>query len=574
MIRRRRHEPDEDPIRTEELVRPEPEPWEGNDDGDDGIQEDLPDPDGDAAPGAASGEGRPTADGEAPAVRRRGRGAAVKVLAFLGFGAVVTGLVLGAGRIPGGLDLSDYLGPDVPEPVSVTVTDPRVTETVLSCPGPEQVGLDDPTVQEQRMVVRVLAGVAPPAALPEELDAGTDGQLTLDLIPDGPSQRETARDAVLLQDIEGAEAARITATGDLAVGATGAQWHLSQAAERRGLTAAPCLPATTESWLLAGGDEPGRVERIVLTNPGANPVTARVQVFGAEGELPAPGGQGVVVPPDGRRVLLLDALASGESTPAIRVTSTGGPVAAVLGDRWLEGTLDRGLELTVPAAAPAEELLVPAVPMPHDLAAGSAQLRVVVPGENDAIVQVRALTGDGPTRVEHDVTVVDAGSVADIDISDLPEGTQALQVTSDEPVTAAARMERRSGEDLPSEMAWVPATEPVTELAGAPVFHHDTVPVRTQLVLAAIEPARVEVVTVDAEGGTTTEEVSVPEASNVTVRVPEEAMSVWVRPVSGAPHAALVAFDVEAEGGTMLAGLPLQDLPLTRDLLDVRPWLP
>lgn len=577
--RRRRHESEEDPIRTEELVRPGSDQQDGAEVVDSDVEEDLPDGvDAGNRPIEVDGvgpdeEGPPTA-GASPAGGRRRRGVALRVLVFLLLGGVVAGLVLGAGRLPGGLALSDYLGPAEPEPAETVVADPRITESVLSCPGPEQVGLDDPTVEEQRMVVRAQAVAAPDEALPEDFDAGTDGEITLDPVPDGESIEESDRGTVLAQDLESAVGARVSATGDLAAGAAGAQWHLSRASERRGLTAAPCVPATTESWLLAGGDEPGRVERIVLVNPGANPVTVRVQVFGGEGELPAPGGQGIVVPPGGRHVLLLDALASGEATPAIRVTSTGGPVAAALGDRWLEGTLDRGLELTVPAAAPAQDMVIPAVPMPNDLVAGSAQLRVVVPGENDAIVQVRALTEDGPTRIEHDVTVVDAGTVTDIDISDLPAGTQALQVTSDVPVTAAARVERREREDFPSEMAWVPATEPVEQLAGGPVFHHDTVAVRTQLVLAAIEPAEVEVVTVDAEGEASNESVAVPEAGNATVRVPEEATSIWVRPVSGTAHAALVAFDVDAAGGTMLAGLPLQDLPLTRDLIDVLPWRP
>lgn len=564
--RRRRREPDADPIRTEELVRPQADPEPEPDRSDDPAAEaaqDLP---------VAGGRGDRAGAGLGGPPGRRGTG--VHLLVLLLLVGVVAGLVLGAGRLTGGLDLSDHLGPPDSPPLAAAAPDPRITRSVLSCPGPEQVGLDDPTVQEQRMVVQASAVAAPEEALPEDLRTGGDGHLTLDLIPGGPAADTTDRAALLTQEIEDAAAARVTADGALAAGATGAQWHLSRAEQRRGLTAAPCLPATTESWLLAGGDEPGRVERIVLVNPGANPVTVRIQVFGGEGELPAPGGQGIVVPPAGRHVLLLDALAAGEGSPAIRVTSTGGPVVAAMGDRWLEGTLDRGLELTVPAAAPARHLVVPAVPMPNKAHESSAQLRVVVPGANDAIVQVRALTQDGPARVAHDVTVVSGGSVADIDLSDLPSGTQALQVTSDVPVTAAAKVERRSAADGPSDMAWVPATGPVEQLAGAPIFEHETVDVKSQLVLAAIEPAEVEVISVDADGQATTESVSVPEAGSATLAVPQDATSLWIRPVTGSPHAALVAFDTEAPGGTMLAGLPLLDLPLTRDLVDVSPWRP
>src|SRR5690606_40895347 len=77
------------------------------------------------------------------------------------------------------------------------------------------------------------------------------------------------------------------------------------------------------------------------------------------------------------------------------------------------------------------------------------------------------LTADGPARIDNDVTVVGAGHVSDIDLAGLPEGTHALEVTSDEPVVAAVEVEQRTTEDGASDMAWVPATAPVARLAGA-----------------------------------------------------------------------------------------------------------
>jgi hypothetical protein len=113
----------------------------------------------------------------------------------------------------------------------------------------------------------------------------------------------------------------------------------------------------------------------------------------------------------------------------------------------------------------------------------------------------------------------------------------------------------------------------VTELAGAPIFRHESVDVITVLSLAAVEAAEVDVVTVDTNADVHTETVSVPEAGNATLRL-DGATSVWVRPTSGAVHAALTAFDASAEGGMMVAGVPLRDLPLTRDMTDVSRWRP
>ena len=62
-------------------------------------------------------------------------------------------------------------------------------------------------------------------------------------------------------------------------------------------------------WLLGGGAQPGRRERVVLTNPGPNPVTVDLSVLGTRGPVPSPNGRGIVVAPYGRTVVLLDAIA-------------------------------------------------------------------------------------------------------------------------------------------------------------------------------------------------------------------------------------------------------------------------
>src|SRR5699024_2841275 len=126
------------------------------------------------------------------------------------------------------------------------------------------------------------------------------------------------------------------------------------------------------------------------------------------------GGSGIVVPPSGRQVVLLDAMAPGEAQPVVHVTTTGGPVVAALGDRWLEGTIDRGAEVTTPAAPPATSLVIPAVPAPRPETADGATVRVAAPGQEAAVVQLRALTADGPVRLEQGVNTVEPGAVLDV----------------------------------------------------------------------------------------------------------------------------------------------------------------
>lgn len=537
----------------------------------------------DAGAAAGSGpatSGNGTGTGAAP-VRRRLRA----LRPVLRTGAVLlagAGLLLGAGAVadPVGLPGGAATGG-----VERAAGEALLTTRTLACPGPEQQGVTDGSVEEIEQRVRVQAVSPPAAALPEELreDAGGRGRLTLGGEPRGePAPTEVTEPAEPADlELEGPRGAVVEAEGALAPGVVGAQLYLGQQEERRGLATAPCTESVTEAWLLAGGGQAGRAERLVLQNSGGNAVTVDVSVLGGEGAREAPGGQGVVVAPGQRAVLLVDALAPGEEAPVLHVEAEGGPVTAALGDRWLAGTRDLGMAVTPPAALPGTDLLVPGVLIPDsDRVRGSARLRVAAPGEAEAVVQVRVLTPEGPVRIDEDVTRVPAGQVADIPLGDLPAGTHAVQVRSDEPVVAAAMLSYRATDQVPQahregplgDIAWLPATPPVGQLAGAPVAGPEDLQTNNVLALTAREERQVTVVTVDPEGRTSEQQVSVPAAATATVQAPAGG-SVWVRGGGEHVHAALVT-GAGDDAGPYLAATPLLPAPLTRDISSVVPWLP
>ena len=120
-------------------------------------------------------------------------------------------------------------------------------------------------------------------------------------------------------------------------------------------------------------------------------MTVDLSVLGTRGPVPSPNGRGIVVAPYGRTVVLLDAIAGQEASPALHVVATGGEVAAVLDDTWLDGVIPRGGDDATPAAAPALEQVIPAFRV-----GGPAIVRVAVPGADEAVVQTRVLTPTGP----------------------------------------------------------------------------------------------------------------------------------------------------------------------------------
>ncbi|HLS46645.1 MAG TPA: DUF5719 family protein [Ornithinicoccus sp.] len=517
----------------------------------------------------------------AAAARRRRKGAAARWAraAALAGAAALLAYAAGSGQV-GTVDLAGALGKeagaDVAPAQAAAVA--VVTGSTVVCPGPGQVGLADPTIPEPQQRVSISAGSAPVEVLPDVVDPSGAGEGTIAATPQGPTmpigQRGTSRDL----EIDGATWGRGTAQGALAAGFAASQLAVDLEEQQRGLSTTACLPPRDDTWLVAGGAEAGRVERLILVNPTGNPVTANVEVLGAAGPVEVVGGRGIVVAPAGREVVLLDALAPGEQRPVVHITTAGGPVMAALADRWLEGTLDRGLELTTATSAPATTLLIPAVQAPRPESADSVSIRVAVPGDEQAIVQLRALTATGPQRVTNDVTNVDAGAVADIDVSDLPEGTHAVEVVADTPVVAAAHVERRSDETSVADLAWLPAATPSTALLGAPlplVGDSDAAgdaALGRQLSLASIDGAGAEVATV-SDGKVATQQVDVPAAGAVTIDLEPDTDSVWVHIITGSASAA-VATTLEDGQGVLVAGMPLPEAPVTRQVRSVTPWQP
>jgi hypothetical protein len=127
----------------------------------------------------------------------------------------------------------------------------------------------------------------------------------------------------------------------------------------------------------------------------------------------------------------------------------------------LVGLTPAGVDLAVPGAAPAKELLVPgivAMPTTVDSAFPSV-FRLLAPGQRDARATVEFLGEDGPVELPgaEDIALR-AGEVVDIALLGLPEGAYTARVTSDQPVVAAALSSRFGAtEDTPREFAWSPS---------------------------------------------------------------------------------------------------------------------
>ena len=480
----------------------------------------------------------------------------IGVVRALVVAAAGTGLVVGATYLPPSLNLVPRTAA---APASTAHADPVAMSQTI-CPGPEALGvagLND----SQAQLSSVTAVTAPLASLPTGFAAGQGaGSLTLSGLPAGGTWAApvTVRGQVISGQISAAQSALVAGLGAIAPGTVATQRSWVKTGDNRGLVVAACMPAAASSWLIAGGAQPGRRQRLVLTNPGPNPVTVDLTVLGVNGPVQSPNGRGLVVGPYSRTVVLLDAIAGTEPSPVVQVNTQGGEVAAVLSDTWLDGVIPRGGDDAVPVAAPAREQVIAGVAVE-----GIASLRVAVPGDNEAVVETRVLTRNGPMALPAGaVTRVAGHSTKDIDISALPPDAYALQVRADVPVVAAAMVDRRRNATGPSDLAWSGASVPIRTLAGMALHGAVDVGLVERLDLAATGvPASVLVTMVGADGQASTKVVAIG-ADSVSILPLVGATSVWVTPLGGLVRAAVVTGATDALGA-VLSVTPLADLTLT-----------
>lgn len=490
-----------------------------------------------------------------PRARRSRRAALVVGQASLGV-LLVAG-VAWAGTQPAvtdRIDAIDIARPPAQErqPGSTTVALERAT---LVCPGPELLGLAG--ARELALETSATVVAAPVDALgdvPVPAGAAAVGiePLATAAAPAGDASEADQPDprTVATGGLTETGAYLASGSGSAAPGLVATQETRAETEEVAGLASVPCGRAGPTAWLIGGGGGPGRAERIVLTNPGSNEVTVDITAYGVKGTSSPPDGQGLVVPAQGRAILLSDALAPQEAQPAFGVVADGGDITAALVETSLTGTQPTGFDVVSATADPSRDQVITGVHVPAE-GGGNVVVRVVNPSGTEAIGTVAALTAQGERSLPEAVVRVPAGAVVDVPISGLPAAPTTLAVSADTEVLASARTFLTDGG---VDAAWAVSRPALEGVGGAALPSRDDI-TRTLVVSARGAGATVAVTQVTG-GEPTTTEVLVP--TNGTVTVPLTGDGVWVRRLDGAGEVRGAVLTTADEGAaTVLSSVPL-----------------
>ena len=364
-----------------------------------------------------------------------------------------------------------------------------------------------------------------------------------------------------------------TANDDLAPGLTAGQVTLSSEGDQRGIAAVDCVAPDTGFWFVGGSSQVGDRGRLYLTNTSDTPAQVDISLYGPDGQVDAPAGRGVIIGPRTRQLILVDALAPNLARTAVHVESRSGRVAVAWRQQEVDGITPLGNDWVPAAAEPATNVLVPGIPD----GGGPRLLRVFAPGRTDAIVKLRLVTPDGPvTPTGLEVLEVRGGTVAEIDLAaGLAGKPGAIQLESDEPVTASVEARVGSGEEL-TEIAYTSATPAFSGLAVQPDVHYGgsfsatlllTAPTDAegQLSLSLLEPGKAE--------ATQTGVVVVPPGTTLAVPIGEgdEAYrALLVKTTEGsAPVYGAMVLRSAAEDGPLLSVQPLRTARVDVSVPDV-----
>lgn len=444
---------------------------------------------------------------------------------------------------------------------------------VLALPGVEVPEAGDQAAEQPPITVQALA--LPPNPEDPEATAEPSAEPTAAPEPE-PLLSLPDRGVPTISPVETAAGTSFAVTGQgaLAPGLAAEQSLLTQSVDFRGLSTAECTAPRREHWFVGGSAEVGRRGRLILANPTDVPAVVDVELWDEAGPIDAPGTQDVGVPARSQRILLLDALAAGSVTTAVHVQSSQGRISAALELRETQEITPQGITYVPAAVPPALNLYVPGVP-----GSGQRSLRIVAPGDTDAIVSLQILGPDGAfSPVDQDVLTVTAGTVTDIPLESGADPA-GLRLQSDEPITASVRVVQAPEDGLP-DVAYTSASAPLSGPTPA-LLGRATGGFASTLLLSSVTTttSRVTVQTLAADGSVAAEEpLEIPAGATVPVALVAQgdATSASVIVVPESPGSVVAARQISAtdDDGVLLDLMPLVSPTVEVDVPEVVGELP
>ena len=221
---------------------------------------------------------------------------------------------------------------------------------------------------------------------------------------------------------------------------------------------AQCTPAISEKWFLGGMSTISSIGYFQFVNPNQSKAVIDLEIWSEDGKE---SNQSLVISAQSTRIVQLNSLVTNKKFLAFHLIARAGRFSAVLFDERKKGLEKLGGDFVTPNATPIKKVLVTSVfGKIKNQKVKSQFLRLLAPGESDAVVKVTYLANSGIyTPVGLAELKVPAGKVIQLPFTSLPTGRFiALQIEATEPIIASVFS---SVKGSVSDFAWSSGSEAI-----------------------------------------------------------------------------------------------------------------
>lgn len=338
---------------------------------------------------------------------------------FASGGRALTGLVITAAAAAGALLAGTLDLPTLERPQhSATVDTTQVGKRDVVCAGPfTELGADP-----ERPDIAVPVGEA------QVLVAGAGSLETL-----GHNE---------LDETSVSDAGLVVGTMDEPLAAS--QMQALSSPTLRGVVSSSCVEPVNEQWLVGGGSALGETTTLGLGNPGAVAATVQISVFDESGEIDSMQTSGVIVAAGSTQVVSLNGYAPNSERIAVRVTSTGAPVAANLGIAKMQDITPVGAATVTSQLRPETQVVIPGVTAAdesnHDHPEEDEHtdrfpvlVHAIATGSTAGFANVYAIDAKG-NRTELGTIELEPKTVGELVVETWPEDATAVIIDADVPI--------------------------------------------------------------------------------------------------------------------------------------------
>jgi len=220
-----------------------------------------------------------------------------------------------------------------------------------------------------------------------------------------------------------------------------------------------CTPAISKRWFVGGISTISSIGYFQFVNPNQSKAVIDLEIWSEDGKE---SNQSLVISGQSTRIVQLNSLITNKKFLAFHLTAIAGRFSAVLFDERKKGLAKLGGDFVTPSATPNKKVFITSVIGKSKTQKVNSQfLRLLVPGEADAVVKVTYLAKSGIySPVGLTELRVPAGKVVQLPFSSLPSGNIfALKIDATEPIVASVFS---SVKGVLSDFAWSSGSEAIS----------------------------------------------------------------------------------------------------------------